>query len=192
MAITRDNAITPLMIVRELSRLTKIGLPITAELPENGYDSMYDRQLIRVETVTTTPLRARVDYMVPRSDLLTFSLAEFSVTHLRAVAERLLTRVAEIEGPSSGSFAAAPRSVSEARSEKEGNGSLRSVRDLLVETLRAIDRGDPDYQDLRVGVLVLRRRMPDGDYSKWFAAGPDYDTITALGLITQVSISLGS
>jgi hypothetical protein len=90
------------------------------------------------------------------------------------------------------SFAHAPKNLAEVRSEKAEDGSLRSVRDMLVEVLRAIDSGDPNWQDLKVGILVVRRRLEteDHDTCSWRCAGPGYDAISALGLLSYASTTL--
>lgn len=89
-------------------------------------------------------------------------------------------------------FSNAPCSLGEERSKREEDGSLRSVRDMLVEALRCIDRGDPDYADLRVGVLVLRRQTPQGPASNWMAGGPDYDQVQGMGILSRAIVSMGS
>lgn len=90
------------------------------------------------------------------------------------------------------SFADEPLSIGELRSQREDDGSKRSVRDMLVEVLRKIDSGDPDFQDLSVGVLIMRRRLSGEltDTCSWRAGGPAYDTVQMLGLLTYAQINL--
>lgn len=90
------------------------------------------------------------------------------------------------------SFANEPLSVGELRSQREDDGSKRSVRDMLVEVLRKIDSGDPDFQDLSVGVLVMRRRLSGEltDTCSCRAGGPAYDAVQMLGLLTYAQINL--
>jgi hypothetical protein len=66
------------------------------------------------------------------------------------------------------SFADEPRTLGEARAEKTANALDWSPRDLLIHTLRAIDRGELKPENL---VLCMSETIDGIDRSTWFQAG---------------------
>ena len=136
--------------------------------------------------------RKTVERPIPTYDLL-IALSEFAKKHLVPLVDLALAEplVKDKRGVDE-SFANEPLSIGELRSMKTEDGSLRSVRDTLVEVLRKIDSGDPEWQDLKVGVLVFRRRLPgdDTDTVSWRAGGPEYDNISAIGMIQYTAVTM--
>jgi hypothetical protein len=80
-------------------------------------------------------------------------------------------------------FANHPKSIGEIRAEKEGDGSLWSPRDALIELLRKIDSGE-----IEIDCAVLVYGKIHEDKSKnvvWSVACPS--PVTALGLLTRAA-----
>jgi hypothetical protein len=123
---------------------------------------------------------------IPRQHLLSGTANDFANGHLSSIIAEMFPPEPKEEEPKAtrDSFADAPVSLNTVRSEREGDGSLWSFRDMLVETLRKIDSGDEAYQDISVAVLMFKRGKGCNSFGRWDAAGPDYDQVSAAGLIT--------
>ena len=181
------GTISQTIVAQELARLTKVGRLMSTQVHHDQYDVVTGLVPAEVSVLSAANTRATVEFGVPLR--WEGPLEVFTNRYLVPVAKRLLEELAKA---GEDSYAAEPKSISEIRSEKEGDGSLRSVRDMLVEVLRAIDSGDPDWQHLNVGVLVVRRRLPGEthDTCSWRAGGPGYDSISALGLLSYTAITM--
>lgn len=73
-----------------------------------------------------------------------------------------------------------PKSLTEIKSDKEGNGSLWSPRDVLIDALRDIDNGKINPQAL----VVVHSEINDNGMTdtKWAQSGPNI--IFSIGMLS--------
>jgi len=185
----RHNSMTFSQVVTECERLLTLANYCRPFRLSNGvYDLLTDEGELIIKLDTHEPVARKI----PMADL-NLSLELYSKTHLQqlvgvAVAQALAEDVKRQAEPG---YAGIPQSFGERRAERENRASLRSVRDALVDLLRTIDSGDPDYQNLRVGVIAIR--LVDQDGSKcthWYAGGPDFDMTTGVGLLHRAAFMI--
>ena len=83
-------------------------------------------------------------------------------------------------------FADAPVSLAEKRAEKEHDATLWGPRDALVSMLRDIDSG------MEVSALiVVYRRVDDGDRGVFYQAAGVVDKVEGMGMLGCVSQIIG-
>lgn len=77
-------------------------------------------------------------------------------------------------------FSNYPKSITEKRSEQERNAALWTPRDVLIDTLRALDAGEIEADAL---IVVHTKDKGNGvSLTKWASAGPN--VIITLGMLT--------
>ena len=83
------------------------------------------------------------------------------------------------------SFANMPKSITELKAEKNRRGADRTVRDMLVDILRRIDSGEPEYQNISLGMVIIRCVENDAYYTQWHCGGHDFDELKGIGLLAK-------
>lgn len=84
-----------------------------------------------------------------------------------------------------GEFANAPQSITELRSEREGDMSLWTPRDVLVHILRQIDSGEIEPKHV---VVAMRRKTGDDFFTDHWKSAPDIHTVVGLLEIVKLKI----